>query len=234
MSGTENQDGAMDALSGASFAVRGKAKGGSLRQRKKDGRRAAILRAARLIFSEKGYEDASITDIARLAAVADGTIYRHFTNKKDLLYHVMIAFYERIIADVEQEVAQASDFRDRLYRLIRRHLLVFAEDVDLCRLFIREVRTADDYYNSLVYALNRHYTSILLDILKHGADEGEMLPDVNPKMVRDMVYGAIEHLAWRMVSGKGVLKIDALARQLSEVVLFGISVPRGSVRERVR
>lgn len=224
----------MDALSGASTVVRGKAREGSLRQRKKDSRRAAILRAARLSFSEKGYEDASITDIARLAGVADGTIYRHFTNKKDLLYHVMIAFYERIIADVEQEVARASDFSDRLYRLIRRHLLVFAEDVDLCRLFIREVRTADDYYNSLVYALNRRYTSILVDILKHGVEEGEVLSDVNPKMVRDMVYGAIEHLAWRMVNGKGGLKIDALARQLSEVVLFGISVPRSDVRERAR
>ena len=202
----------------------------SLRQRRKERRRAAILKAARAVFSEKGYEAASITDIARLAGVADGTIYRHFANKKDLLYQVMRAFYERIIADVEQEVEGADSFEERLFRLVRRHLAVFAEDVDLCWLFIREVRTADDYYNSLLYALNRRYTSILLDILKQALAAGEMHSGIDPRMVRDLVYGAIEHLAWRMVNGKGVLRADTVARQLSQIVMSGIETPRESAR----
>lgn len=199
----------------------------SLRQRGKDGRRAAILKAARAVFSEKGYEAASITDIARLAGVADGTIYRHFANKKDLLYQVMRAFYERIIADVEQEVEGADCFEERLFKLVRRHLAVFAEDVDLCRLFIREVRTANDYYNSLLYALNRRYTSILLDILRQAHAAGAMRSGIDPRMVRDLVYGAIEHLAWRMVNGKSVgksgLRVEAVAHQLSQIVLSGIA-----------
>lgn len=78
----------------------------------------------------------------------------------------------------------------------------------------------------MVYALNRRHTSILLDILKQGLAAGEVLPQVNPKMVRDLVYGAIEHLAWRMVNGDGVLKSDAVARQLSAVVLTGRAAPR--------
>ena len=202
----------------------------SLRQRRKERRRAAILKAARAVFSERGYEAASITDIARLAGVADGTIYRHFVNKKDLLYHVMRAFYERIIAHVEQEVEGGDSFEERLFKLIRRHLAVLAEDVDLCRLFIREVRTADDYYNSLLYALNRRYTSILLDILKQALAAGKMHIGIDPRIVRDLVYGAIEHLAWRMVNGKGVLRADTVARQLSQIVMSGIETPRESAR----
>ena len=183
------------------------------------------------MFSEKGYEAASITEIALLAGVADGTIYRHFANKKDLLYHVMRVFYERIIAGVEHEVARADSFAERLFRLIRRHLTVFAEDVDLCRLFIREVRTADDYYNSLLHALNRRYTSILLDILKKARTRDEMDSSIDPRMVRDLVYGAIEHLAWRMVNGQSVLRADAVAQQLSQIVLNGIETRGERSRE---
>jgi TetR/AcrR family transcriptional regulator, fatty acid metabolism regulator protein len=206
----------------------------SLRQRKKDGRRAAILAAARTIFSEKGYEAAAIAEVARLAGVADGTIYRHFANKKDLLYQVMQTFHEAVIADMEAEVRSAEDFAGRLYRLIRHHLAVFIEDADLCRLFIREVRTADDYYNSLVHGLNRRYTSILLVILKQGLASGEVSAEVNPKVVRDLVYGTIEHLAWRMANGGRALRMDAAARQLCYIVLNGIGSTRTSRAGRER
>jgi AcrR family transcriptional regulator len=202
----------------------------SLRQRGKATRRAAILKAARAIFSEEGYEAASITGIARLAGVADGTIYRHFANKRDLLYHVMRVFYERIIADVEQEVARTDSFAEQLFRLIRGHLAVFAEEVDLCRLFIREVRSADDYYDSLMYGLNRRYTSILLDILTDARARGEMDSGIDPRMVRDLVYGAIEHLSWRMVNRQSVLRAEAVAQQLSQIVLSGIETRRERTR----
>jgi len=142
----------------------------------------------------------------------------------------MRAFYQRIITDVEREVEGADSFEERLFKLVRRHLAVLAEDVDLCRLLIREVRTADDYYNSLLYALNQRYTSILLDILKQALAAGEMHSGIDPRMVRDLIYGAIEHLAWRMVNGKSVLRVDAVAQQLSQIVLSGIETRRESAR----
>jgi TetR/AcrR family fatty acid metabolism transcriptional regulator len=50
-------------------------------QKKKQQKRKAILQAALQIFITQGYHEAKITEIARRAKVADGTIYLYFKDK---------------------------------------------------------------------------------------------------------------------------------------------------------
>src|SRR4051812_40158826 len=118
-------------------------------QRMRD-RRATILAAATRIFAQKGYAAASITEIAQAAEVSDGLIYKYFHNKRDLLYHVLRAFYQRSIAQLETRILAEEGFEQRLHVLVREHLAVFVEDADLCRLFIAEVRVASDYSGSSI------------------------------------------------------------------------------------
>jgi hypothetical protein len=113
-------------------------------------------------------------------------------------------------------------FPARLEALIRRHLEVFVSDTDLCRLFISEVRTASDYEGSSIQELNRLYTSVLIRIVKDAVKTGEVRLDVNPKLLRDVIFGAIEHLAWRHVNGKGQLRVAQTARDLTIMLTSGI------------
>ena len=182
----------------------------------------AILEAAKSAFSEKGYEATSIADIARIAQISDGLVYRYFRNKRELLYEVLKKFYERILLDLETQVFNHDLFPTRLEVLIRRHLQVFVSDTDLCRLFISEVRTASDYEGSPIQELNRLYTSVLIRIVKDAVKAGEVTSDVNPKLLRDVIFGAIEHLAWRYVNGKGQLRVTQTARDLTIMLTFGI------------
>jgi AcrR family transcriptional regulator len=182
----------------------------------------AILDAAKRAFAEKGFEGASIADIARIAKISDGLAYRYFRNKRDLLYAVLQKFYERILVDLETEVFRHDRFRNRLEALIKRHIEVFVSDTDLCRLFIAEVRVASDYEGSAIQELNRRYTSVLIRIVKEAIKTGEVQPDVNPKLLRDVLFGAIEHLAWRHVNGKGQLRATQTARELTSMLTTGV------------
>jgi TetR/AcrR family transcriptional regulator, fatty acid metabolism regulator protein len=184
----------------------------------------AILDAAKRAFAEKGYEGASIADIARIAQISDGLAYRYFRNKRDLLFAVLQRFYERILVDLETQVFSHDRFRDRLEALIKRHIQVFVSDTDLCRLFIAEVRVASDYEGSPIQELNRRYTSVLIRIVKEAVKTGEVKPDVNPKLLRDVLFGAIEHLAWRHVNGRGQLKVAQTGRELTTMLTAGICV----------
>src|ERR1700751_797763 len=111
-------------------------------------RYAAILDAAKRAFAEKGFEGASIAEIARIAKISDGLAYRYFRDKRELLYGVLQKFYERILVDLELQVFKHGSFRARLEALIKRHTQVFVSDTDLCRLFTAEVPTASDYEGS--------------------------------------------------------------------------------------
>jgi TetR/AcrR family transcriptional regulator, fatty acid metabolism regulator protein len=181
-----------------------------------------ILDAAKSAFSEKGFEATSVANIARSARISDGLVYRYFRNKRELLYEVLRKFYERILLDLESQVFKHDAFAARLEALIRRHLEVFVSDTDLCRLFISEVRTASDYEGSSIQELNRRYTSVLIRIVKDAVKAGEVRPDVNPKLLRDVIFGAIEHLAWRHVNGKGQLRVTQTARDLTTMLTSGI------------
>jgi TetR/AcrR family fatty acid metabolism transcriptional regulator len=198
-------------------------------QRMRD-RYDAILGAATRVFAEKGYATASITEIAQAADISDGLIYKYFTNKRDLLEHVLTSFYERSIAGIETKVAKAGNFEQRLYALISEHLHVFIEDIDLCRLFISEVRTASDYRGSAIQQLNRRYTSILIKIVDDGIADGEILPDIDPRLVRDMLVGAIEHSSWRHVNGSRPLDVGRMARGMTDVLVNGLAVRRRRAR----
>jgi TetR/AcrR family fatty acid metabolism transcriptional regulator len=182
----------------------------------------AILDAAKAIFADKGFEGTSIADIARAAQISDGLVYRYFRNKRELLYEVLRKFYERILLDLETQVFRHDGFAAQLETLIRRHLEVFVSDTDLCRLFISEVRTASDYQGSSIQELNRLYTSVLIRIVKNAVKTGEVRSDVNPRLLRDVIFGAIEHLAWRHVNGKGQLRVTQTARDLTLMLTSGI------------
>ena len=163
----------------------------------------AILDAAKRAFAEKGYEGASIADIARIAQISDGLAYRYFRNKRDLLFAVLQRFYERILVDLETQVFRHDRFRDRLEALIKRHIQVFVSDTDLCRLFIAEVRVASDYEGSPIQELNRRYTSVLIRIVKEAVKTGDVKPHVN---------------------GRGQLKVAQTGRELTTMLTAGICV----------
>jgi TetR/AcrR family fatty acid metabolism transcriptional regulator len=193
-------------------------------QRMRD-RYDAILAAATRAFAENGYRATSITEIARAAEVSDGLIYKYFTNKRDLLEQVLRAFYERVIVDLDAKVARGRDFGERLYILISEHLLTFVAERDLCRLFISEVRIAGDYRGSAIEQLNRRYTSVLVTLVDEAIARGELRAGVEAPLVRDMLFGAIEHSAWRHVVGRRPLDVPKLARAMTDVFLSGLCPP---------
>lgn len=190
---------------------------------RRQGRYDAILEAAKTAFAERSYEAVSIAQIARAAGVSDGLVYRYFRDKRDLLFHVLRLFYERIMVDLEGKVRRETTFEGRLEALIRAHLEVFVADTDLCRLFLSEVRVASDYHGSRIQELNRAYTSILIDIFDDAVGSGQARAVVAPRLLRDVIFGAIEHRAWRFVNGGGTLDTAETARDLTALLTQGLT-----------
>lgn len=198
-------------------------------RRPREEREAEILQAARSVFSERGYDAASITEIARRAGIVEGTIYKYFVNKRDLLFQLMVKVYEALISGAQARIYKIHGTRDQLRFLIWWHLHAFIDDPGLCRLFVREIRSNDDYYRSVLYETNKRYTSVLLRTLQKGIEQGELRQDISPPMIRDMIYGSIEHISWAWVAGHGTLNIDKVADDLAEMVMNGIAAPRADV-----
>lgn len=189
--------------------------------RRMQDRSDSILDAARSAFAETGFENTSVAQIARRASISDGLLYRYFRNKRDLLNEVLRRFYERTMIDLEEIAARDQAFADQLRDLVRRHLQTFVDDVDLCRLFFAEVRTQTDYAVSPIRQLNQRYTSIVVGLVQKAADRGEIRNGVDSRLVRDLIFGTVEHRAWSAVQGRQI-DVEKTARELVDIVMAGL------------
>ena len=184
-----------------------------------------ILHAARDIFCEKGYEATLMSESAASSGVVEGTLYKYFASKRELLLRVLEHWYEEMFGDCAQDLARLSSARARLHQLIWRHLRSVRDYPQLCRLMFREARADAGYRNSNLHALNRRYTRFLMDVVEQGGAAGEFRRDIPPELLRDLVYGGIEHHAWAYFSGRGRLDIDRLAQQIGDLLCDGLVHP---------
>ena len=84
----------------------------------------AILRHAKLIFSQHGYDRTTTKDIAQAAQVAEGTLFHHFPNKLALLESVMIDYYRRLQSAADGIFSSERTDIQKLRALIENHLLL--------------------------------------------------------------------------------------------------------------
>jgi AcrR family transcriptional regulator len=185
-------------------------------------REAQILDSARHVFSEKGYGAAAVSEIAERAGVVEGTVYSYFESKRALLIAVMKGFFEKLIADTESGLRAVRGTENQLRFVIRRHLETFTSDLGLCRVIIREARPDVALYDEAILELNRRYTGLALTVLEEGVENGALRKDIAPGVIRDLIYGGIEHAVWRFVFTNGELEISMLSDQLADAILGGI------------
>ena len=185
-------------------------------------REAQILDSARRVFSDCGYAEATVAQIAAGAGVVEGTVYSYFDSKRALLGAVMRGFFEALIADTEAGLDAIRGVENRIRFVIRQQLETFTSDLGLCRLIIREARPDITLYDEAVLDLNRRYTGLTLAVLEEGVESGVLRENIVPSVMRDLIYGGIEHAVWRFVFSDREIEVAMLADQLADSILGGI------------
>ena len=185
-------------------------------------RAAEIVAAARDTFLDKGFERASVSEIAAKVGVVEGLLYSYFPTKRDLLNEVLRGMYEPLICEIEDGFSRLQGLRSRLRFLIWRHLRVYVEEPGLSRLVLHEVRTRPEYFNSALHDLHLRYTAFLMRTIREAVASGELPQDTDSEMIRSMVYGGIEHRMWAVLYGRGTVNIEVAADRFTDMVWKGI------------
>jgi len=195
------------------------------------------MEAAKAVFLEKGYHEALISEIAARADVVEGTIYRYFENKRDLMIKVVERWYDEMLSDFDDQLKGIRGTWNRLRFMIWKHLVTIEKQPALCRLVFQELRPGPEYATTTVYELNREYTKRTLEIVQAAMDSGEFRKDVPLRLVRDLIFGCIEHHTWAYIRGNGSLDVDATADMITEIIYRGLAAEppaaRGQLAERL-
>jgi len=126
---------------------------------KPTGTKERIVETARSLFAEKGYNETATAEIARKAGISEGTIYRHFNSKKELLMECVIPVLQKIVDSTEHYLdhypPQVEDLRSLFIKMLEMRLRLFQENYQTFRIIFGELLFSRDMFN--------HYMEFILN-----------------------------------------------------------------------
>ncbi len=153
-----------------------------------------IIQSATKVFAKKGFFNARISDIAKEAKVADGTIYLYFNNKFDILLSVFEEEIGELIESLQARLSLESDPRRKLEIFIANHLSAMKKNRNLAEVIQIELRQSHkqvrDYRNTRFCA----YVDIISSIIKEGQAKGLFRQELLPGIVKRALFGALDEI----------------------------------------
>lgn len=150
-------------------------------QQKKTDKQTKILEAAIEIFSEKGFAATSTSEIAQKAGVAEGTIFRHYKTKKDLLLSIAGPIATKLIAPfLMRDFAKLLDIpynrADEFFRAIARDRIVFArKNIKLIKILVHEVPFQPELMEQIKSLVTKVVVTRIEKVVKHFQEQGQLI-----------------------------------------------------------
>ena len=189
-------------------------------------KRDRILRAAVKIFSRKGFFNSKVSEIARAAEVADGTIYLYFRNKDDLLISLFEEKMGEVVADVRRRIAVGGDALEKLRIFIENHMDLLERESGLVEVLQVELRQSTKFMKDYTPVKFFEYLEVISDILEEGKRQGVLRPDLNVSVARRAIFGALDELSLTYIlSRKPKYHPTVTAAELCRLLLEGLCVP---------
>jgi len=181
-----------------------------------------ILEAAIKVFARQGFYQSTISQIAKEAGVADGTIYLYFKNKDDILVQFFSYKTKLVFELFRDDVKQADRAVDKLHKLIHRHLEEFQRHPDMAVVYQTETHQISRQAEAQIREMSKMYLDIVSEIVEYGQQEGSIRKDLYLGLVKRFIIGAIDEVINTWLHSGGKYDLVAMADPLVDLFIRGI------------
>lgn len=185
-----------------------------------------ILDAAVKVFAKKGFYQSRVSDIAREAGVADGTIYLYFKNKDDILISIFEEKMRSAISIFQQELSQREDALSKLKHFVHVHLDLFRQNPELAAVLQVELRQSSRFMKEYKKIELKRFLDLIGDIVKQGQEEGVFRKDLPLSLVKRFIFGALDEVISTWVSSGGKFNLMDYADALSDLFVRGLGTTK--------
>jgi AcrR family transcriptional regulator len=170
-----------------------------------------IEQATLALFAEKGVDRTTIGDIARAAGIAEGTIYRHYPSKEELIWQLFSCHYLRLAAQLDALQAPRQGLRSKLAAMVGLFCRLYEQDPDMFR-FLLLVQHGQ---LERVTAEMQTPVKVLKGVIEAAIARGEAPPQ-DTEVATAMVLGMVLQVAVFRVYGRITRSLDGFAERLTE------------------
>ena len=190
----------------------------------KTGSREKILNAAQALFAEKGFHKTTTSEIASSAGVAEGTIFKNFSNKENLLFALVDEIDTGNISSLLQ-LAVNEETRPTLREFLKKHMGMVLNNFNLLKITLYEAQFFPELKNKFIEEVALNIFTPLENFIENKSNTGEF-KDINPQIAARSFAGMIvAFIAWENILQAGEYqsfdKIEVIENVL-EIFLSGI------------
>ena len=183
-----------------------------------------ILDAAVKVFADQGFFQSTISQIAREAQVADGTIYLYFKNKDDILVQFFSYKTTQVFEQFRKSVDQADTAIEKLRNLIRSHLDAFQRDRSMAVVYQSETHQTSRPAEPQIRAMSKMYLDIISEIVEQGQQQGSIRKDLYLGLVRRFIIGAVDEVINTWLHAETEYDLTSMADPLVDLFIRGIGI----------
>ena len=192
----------------------------------KAARRVRIIESALRIFAEKGFQDATISEISKAAGVSDATVYEYFKSKEELLFAIPEEITENSIRETEKVLPYLRGAESKLRAIVQSYVATYETNPQYANLIMLHLKSNRNFLKTKAYKVVRSAARMLLACIKEGIEDGTFKQDIDPFLVRSMILGTIEHICTRMHLMGTPSNLMEHVDPLMDLILDGIKVQR--------
>jgi TetR/AcrR family fatty acid metabolism transcriptional regulator len=196
---------------------------GIVSKRKDNEKYSRIIEAATKVFAKYGFYQSKISQIAKEAGVADGTIYIYFENKDDILISLFEEQMKAVLDNMARQVAKTDDPAEKLEIFASTHLGLIEMNKDMAEIIQVELRQSGKFMKEYKNERFQQYLDIIEDIITEGQKKGLFREDVIPGVAKRAFFGALDEVSrfW-VLSSRKQHDIGTVSKQISGFFLSGI------------
>jgi len=174
-------------------------------------KRERILSSAERVFARRGFFAARVSEIAKDAGVADGTIYLYFKSKDDLLISLFENRMQQVNDVLHAAIASASTPRDQLRAFIRAYLKLVHDEPGAAEVLTIELRQSSKFMKEYENPQFAELLRMLGGVIAAGQERGTFDGTIPAHVAARMIFGMLDELALAWVLAKQPVSAAAIS-----------------------
>jgi AcrR family transcriptional regulator len=188
------------------------------------GTREKILQSAQKLFSKNGYDGTTTRELAEQAGIAEGTLFRHFANKKAILVEVATQGWVELLTDLLMELSEMSSY-DAISAVMYKRMLRLRENYDMMRVCFMEVQFHPDLREQIQAETIQKMTEVAEAFFQTAMDRG-IYRRMNTRTVAQVFLGmfVVAGFSYDTIvkPGSDLRDMKEMAEGLADIFLHGV------------
>ena len=182
-----------------------------------------IIKAATKIFAQKGFFKAKVSEIAKEASVADGTIYLYFENKDDILISLFEEQMQLVLDNMKDQLAMETNAVKKIEKFAETHLRLIVQNKDMAEIIQVELRQSSKFMKEYENKKFLQYLNLIEEVIREGQEKGVFKEEIIPGIAKRAFFGALDEMSrfW-VLSRRKKYDIETAAKQISQYFLSGL------------